>query len=122
MTRSGKTLFENVQELRKLPETSRVGNRYHICEDKDIIKDAKHGVPIECIARKQKRTVAAIRQRIIMFAIEDMRANCRTLEETSTLYNINMSLLSSYHQRKCEKEKAFTKMIRDACLSVGTSF
>ena len=115
MKQQPKTLFENVQALRKLPETCYVGYRYSNKDDADIRKDIKNGISIADIAKKQKRTISAIRQRVIMFAIDDMRSNNRTLEDVSRMYNMNISRLSSYYQRICEKEKEKTKNIRDLC-------
>lgn len=113
-----KTLFENVQALRKLSETCRVGDRYSKQNDADIRKDIKNGISIADIAKKQKRTISAIRQRVIMFAIHDMHSNNRTLEDVSRMYNMNIARLSSYYQRICEKEKEKTKNIRDICNTI----
>lgn len=117
MQKPRKTLYENIQALRKFSETERVGHLYSEQNDIDIIQDALNGVSISQIAKKQKRTVSAIRQRIVMFAVNDMKLNNLTLNEISRKYHMKITLLSSYYQRVCEKENKVTKYIRDICNS-----
>lgn len=117
MEKQRKTLYENVQALRKQPATSSVGDRYMTENDKTIIKDALDGVPIDEIAKKQKRTISAVRVRIFMHAIEHMKLHNCSLEDVSRIYHVKLSLLSTYYQRVCEKEWGVSRVIREACLS-----
>lgn len=110
-----KSLYENVQELRKKPATAYVGMRYSKADDKEIMQQAADGVSIDEIARSQKRTIQAIRNRIAILALRMMKEHGLALEDISRMYNINMILLTRIYQRECEKEAWVTRMIRDAC-------
>lgn len=106
------SLYENVQALRKKPETARVGTRYSKEDDENIMKQAAEGIPVTEIAASQKRTVKAVKHRIAMLAVKEMKGRGLTLKEISRMYHINMVLLSHVYQRECERDQYVTNMMR----------
>lgn len=109
------SLYENVQAARLKPETERVGMRYSTEEDADILRQAADGVSVNRIALKHKRTVRATRERIAMLVVKIMIRDHLTLKEASSMYHVNMVLLSRTYQHERERIRQATKTIRDTC-------
>ena len=111
-----KTLHENIQELRKKPETSRVGLHYSRKDNARILHMASQGVPFNEIAKAHKRTTAAIRTRIAILVADIMRNTQLTLKEASEKYHISVQVLSKWYHEQCEKDLQKTKWVRDAVM------
>jgi hypothetical protein len=108
------SLFLHVQACRKKPETARVGHRYSVQNDVEIMEQAARGVSITAIAKQQKRTPQAIRARIIRNALQIMKRETCSLEEISRRYHIDMKRLTTQYQRMCEEERKMTKWVRES--------
>lgn len=108
-----KTLYENIHALRKHPCTSRVGHLYSDKNDTDIMEDAAKGRSIADIAKKQKRTVNAIKLRIIINAVKEMQLRRLNLHDVCCMYNISdAAALERHYRRVCDKQTEVTKMFR----------
>lgn len=110
------SLYENVQAARKRPETSRVGMRYSEQDDIQMMQQASEGIPINAIAKSQKRTLKAIKHRIATLAVGIMIHRDISMEETSRLFNIDMVTLSRAYADDIEHTRCMTKLIRDSCM------
>ena len=111
-----KTLHENIQELRKKPETARVGLHYSREDNVRILHMASQGIPFNEIAKAHKRTTAAIRTRIAILVADIMRKTRMTLKEASEKYHISPQVLSKWYHEQCDKDIQKTKWFRDAVM------
>lgn len=111
-----KTIYENIHALRQKPETCKLGLHYSNASDAEIMKAAEQDIPLEEIAKAQKRTPRAIQIRIINIALAMMKQyNHLSLEDLSRRYHIKLSLLSRHYQRMCEREQRTTELIKKSC-------
>ena len=109
------TLYENIQNLRTKPDTARVGFPYTRANNVEMMEDAEKGVSVEEIAKKQKRTVKAMRQRIAMHAARIMILYDVGLQAISEKYHVDIDLLDKEHQKLCFKERKIATLFREMC-------
>lgn len=111
-----KTIYENIHALRQKPATCKLGLHYSGESDMEIMLAAEQDIPLEEIAKIQKRTPRAIQIRIINIALAMMKQyDNLSLEDLSKKYHIKLSLLSRHYQRMCEREQRTLDLIKSAC-------
>jgi len=83
--------------LRNNEETSRIGKKWLQEEDEELMKELIDKKSYEEIALNHKRTIGSIKSRVICLIIYLQYKNeCKTIEELSLEYNIDIDLVLKY--------------------------
>jgi len=83
--------------LRNNEETSRCGKKWLQEEDEELMKEVIDKKSYEEIALNHKRTIGGIKSRVICLIIYLQYKNeCKTIEELSLEYNIDIDLVLKY--------------------------
>ena len=83
--------------LRKNEETSRIGAKWSVEEDEELIKELIDKKSYEEIALNHKRTIGGIKSRVICNVLYlQYKDKSKTIEELSLEYNIEIDLVIKY--------------------------
>ena len=83
-------MFKEMDNLRNKEETSRVGKKWLLEEDEELMKELIDKKSYEEIALNHKRTIGGIKSRVICNILYlQYKDKSKTIEELSLEYNIN---------------------------------
>ena len=86
-----------MDNLRKNEETSRVGKKWTVEEDEELMKELNDKKSYEEIALNHKRTIGGIKSRVICNILYlHYKDKSKTIEELSLEYNIEIDLVLKY--------------------------
>jgi len=86
-----------MDNLRKNEETSRVGKKWTVEEDEELMKELNDKKSYEEIALNHKRTIGGIKSRVICNILYlRYKDKSKTIEELSLEYNIENDLVLKY--------------------------
>jgi len=86
-----------MDNLRKNEETSRVGKKWAVEEDEELMKELNDKKSYEEIALNHKRTIGGIKSRVICNILYlHYKDKSKTIEELSLEYNIENDLVLKY--------------------------
>ena len=86
-----------MDNLRKNEETSRVGKKWTVEEDEELMKELNDKKSYEEIALNHKRTIGGIKSRVICNILYlHFKDKSKTIEELSLEYNIEIDLVLKY--------------------------
>ena len=86
-----------MDNLRKNEETSRVGKKWTVEEDEELMKELNDKKSYEEIALNHKRTIGGIKSRVICNILYlRYKDKSKTIEELSLEYNIEIDLVLKY--------------------------
>ena len=86
-----------MDNLRKNEETSRVGKKWTVEEDEELMKELNDKKSYEEIALNHKRTIGGIKSRVICNILYlHYKDKSKTIEELSLEYNIENDLVLKY--------------------------
>jgi hypothetical protein len=86
-----------MDNLRKNEETSRVGKKWAVEEDEELMKELNDKKSYEEIALNHKRTIGGIKSRVICNILYlHFKDKSKTIEELSLEYNIEIDLVLKY--------------------------
>ena len=90
-------MFKGMDNLRKNEETSRVGKKWAVEEDEELMKELNDKKSYEEIALNHKRTIGGIKSRVICNILYlHFKDKSKTIEELSLEYNIENDLVLKY--------------------------
>jgi hypothetical protein len=90
-------MFKGMDNLRKNEETSRVGKKWTVEEDEELMKELNDKKSYEEIALNHKRTIGGIKSRVICNILYlHYKDKSKTIEELSLEYNIENDLVLKY--------------------------
>ena len=90
-------MFKGMDNLRKNEETSRVGKKWTVEEDEELMKELNDKKSYEEIALNHKRTIGGIKSRVICNILYlHFKDKSKTIEELSLEYNIENDLVLKY--------------------------
>ena len=90
-------MFKGMDNLRKNEETSRVGKKWAVEEDEELMKELNDKKSYEEIALNHKRTIGGIKSRVICNILYlHFKDKSKTIEELSLEYNIEIDLVLKY--------------------------
>jgi len=90
-------MFKGMDNLRKNEETSRVGKKWTVEEDEELMKELNDKKSYEEIALNHKRTIGGIKSRVICNILYlHYKDKSKTIEELSLEYNIEIDLVLKY--------------------------
>ena len=90
-------MFKGMDNLRKNEETSRVGKKWAVEEDEELMKELNDKKSYEEIALNHKRTIGGIKSRVICNILYlHYKDKSKTIEELSLEYNIEIDLVLKY--------------------------
>ena len=90
-------MFKGMDNLRKNEETSRVGKKWTVEEDEELMKELNDKKSYEEIALNHKRTIGGIKSRVICNILYlRYKDKSKTIEELSLEYNIEIDLVLKY--------------------------
>lgn len=92
-------------DLRKNEETSRIGAKWSVEEDEELIKELINKKSYEEIALNHKRTIGGIKSRVICNVLYlQYKDKSKTIEELSLEYNIEIDLVIKYINKVKSKD------------------
>ena len=92
-----KQIWYSMANLRKNEETSRVGKKWTVEEDEELMKELNDKKSYEEIALNHKRTIGGIKSRVICNILYlHYKDKSKTIEELSLEYNIENDLVLKY--------------------------
>lgn len=114
------TLGQLIKDLRNNEETANVGNKWLIEEDEKLVQEITDNKSYEEIALEHKRTITAIKSRVISHIIYPKYKDNIDLEKISLEYNIDTELLKKYINKLetkksvniTDKEKIFEYLVK----------
>jgi len=92
-----------IKELKNKADTSKSGSRWTIEEHKQLLEELKNNKPYEDIAIDHKRTVTAIKARVVcniiilIYNIDEIESK---IDEISEKYNIEPEIISRYVKKQ----------------------
>ncbi len=92
-----------IKELKNQEDTSKSGSRWTIEEHKQLLEELKNNKPYEDIAIDHKRTVTAIKARVVcniiilIYNIDEIESK---IDEISEKYNIEPEIISRYVKKQ----------------------
>ena len=93
-----------MDNLRKNEETSRVGKKWTVEEDEELMKELNDKKSYEEIALNHKRTIGGIKSRVICNILYlHYKDKSKTIEELSLEYNIEIDLVLKYINKRDNK-------------------
>jgi len=90
------TLGQLIKDLRNNEETANVGNKWLSEEDKKLVQEITDNKSYEEIALEHKRTITAIKSRVISHIIYPKYKDNIDLEKISLEYNIDTEIIKKY--------------------------
>ena len=99
------TFQKKLQRDRTNEQTANAGLKWDPEDDKYLLESSKSGVTIADIAKHLKRTEGSIKTRLIINILNNCNADKSDLEELCTLYNISSKEVTTYEQKKEQREK-----------------
>lgn len=97
------TIHANVMALREQPATNRVGLKWSSEEDSELMSQATTRMTLDDIAHAHKRTITAIKLRIMSNALIMMKEKGLSLDEVSKIVNISKEDLELHKEREGNK-------------------
>lgn len=92
-----------LKELRENPDTARAGMKWLEDENSELMERAIEGVNIDAIAKLHKRTVGAVKSRIMANALTMVNEGKMSLDEVSKYVHISIEDLTLYKERSDNK-------------------
>lgn len=90
-------MFAGFSDLRKNEETLNAGNKWLPEEDEKLIQEITNKISFEDIALEHKRTITAIKSRVISHILYTQYKNeNKTIDDLSVEYNIEKYLIEKY--------------------------
>lgn len=111
------TFQKKLQRDRTNEQTANAGLKWDPEDDKYLLESSKNGVSISDIAKHLKRTEGSIKTRLVINILSNCNSDKTDLEELCTLYNISSKEVSTYEQKKEQREKK--KSVRNNEKSTG---
>jgi hypothetical protein len=111
------TFQKKLQRDRTNEQTANAGLKWDPEDDKYLLESSKNGVSISDIAKQLKRTEGSIKTRLVINILSNCNTDKTDLEELCTLYNISSKEVSTYEQKKEQREKK--KSVRNNEKSTG---
>lgn len=111
------TFQKKLQKDRTNEQTANAGLKWDPEDDKYLLESSKNGVSISDIAKHLKRTEGSIKTRLVINILSNCNSDKTDLEELCTLYNISSKEVSTYEQKKEQREKK--KSVRNNEKSAG---
>lgn len=111
------TFQKKLQRDRTNEQTANAGLKWDSEDDKYLLESSKNGVSISDIAKHLKRTEGSIKTRLVINILSSCNSDKTDLEELCTLYNITSKEVSTYEQKKEQREKK--KSVRNNEKSTG---
>ena len=99
------TFQKKLQRDRTNEQTANAGLKWDPEDDKYLLESSKSGVTIADIAKHLKRTEGSIRTRLVINILNNCNADKSDLEELCTLHNISSKEVTTYEQKKDQREK-----------------
>ena len=81
------------------------GLKWDQADDAYLLESSKNGVSISDIAKHLKRTEGSIKTRLVINILNNCSEDKKDLEELCTLYNISPKDVSTYEEKKEQREK-----------------
>jgi hypothetical protein len=98
-------MFKGMDNLRNKEETSRVGKKWLLEEDEELMKELIDKKSYEEIALNHKRTIGGIKSRVICNILYlHYKDKSKTIEELSLEYNIENDLVIKYINKMENKD------------------
>mgnify|MGYP006077151835 FL=1 len=99
------TFQKKLQKDRTNEETKNAGLKWEPLDDKYLLDSSKDGKNISEIAKYLKRTEGSIKTRLVINILNNSNEEKTDLEELCTLYNISITEVNAYEQKKEQREK-----------------
>lgn len=97
-------LHSRISILKEQPETARAGVKWTEEENNQLMtKVIEDGLNIDGVAKEHKRTVGAVKSRIMMNALKMMKERDITLQDVAKLVNISENEIDNYRRKKENK-------------------
>lgn len=93
------SLYANLQALRANPETAKAGIKWTPEEDEQLVNRATSKMDLEDIATHHKRTVGAVKSRIMSHALGYVTHQNMSTEDAADHFNINVDELVEHKKR-----------------------
>jgi hypothetical protein len=100
-----------MQILTDQPETSRVGTKWSIEEEEQLIKYINENKSIDDIAKEHKRTSGGIRSHIKEIAIRMIRIDGKSIEEVCESLHLTLEEITEYQEKKDAKKTTQQKKV-----------
>lgn len=91
--------------LRENPDTAHAGMKWTEEEDVELMNHATSNMDVEYIAKVHKRTITAVKSRIMSNALSLMETNGMTLDEISKHVHIPLEELQEHKQMENQKKQ-----------------
>lgn len=98
---------ENCKNLRNNDETSKVGLKWSIEDDNSVKQSAISKMNIDDIAKLHKRTLSAVKSRILLHAVDYMKNEDKSIEDAALYFNVDIESITNYQYRM---ERKVTKV------------
>lgn len=99
------TFQKKLQRDRTNEHTANAGLKWDQADDAYLLESSKNGVSISDIAKHLKRTEGSIKTRLVINILNNCSEDKKDLEELCTLYNISPKDVSTYEEKKEQREK-----------------
>ena len=106
-------MFKGMDNLRSKEETSRVGKKWLLEEDEELMKELIDKKSYEEIALNHKRTIGGIKSRVICNILYlQYKDKSKTIEELSLEYNIDNDLVIKYINKMENKDSNESNILK----------
>lgn len=106
-------MFKEMDNLRNKEETSRVGKKWLLEEDEELMKELIDKKSYEEIALNHKRTIGGIKSRVICNILYlQYKDKSKTIEELSLEYNIDNDLVIKYINKMENKDSNESNILK----------
>jgi hypothetical protein len=106
-------MFKEMDNLRNKEETSRVGKKWLLEEDEELMKELIDKKSYEEIALNHKRTIGGIKSRVICNILYlQYKDKSKTIEELSLEYNIENDLVIKYINKMGNKDSNESNILK----------
>ncbi len=106
-------MFKEMDNLRNKEETSRVGKKWLLEEDEELMKELIDKKSYEEIALNHKRTIGGIKSRVICNILYlQYKDKSKTIEELSLEYNIENDLVIKYINKMENKDSNESNILK----------
>ena len=99
------TFQKKLQRDRTNEHTANAGLKWDQADDAYLLESSKNGVSISDIAKHLKRTEGSIKTRLVINILNNCSEDKKDLDELCTLYNISPKDVSTYEEKKEQREK-----------------
>lgn len=115
------TFQKKLQRDRTNEHTAKAGLKWDHEDDNYLLESSKNGVSISDIANHLKRTEGSIKTRLVINILNNCSEDKKDLDELCTLYNISSKDVSTYEEKKEQRDKKKTVRSNDKSYAFPSS-